>query len=126
MHPLLKRILLHGGLTAALLAVIGFMFAELAGMWLSTAADRPAPPGAAPPEALRLRVPLMMAFWGFVFVAGCEAVLSRFRRPPAPAPERQPDEAEKLLNELLAQAEAKMALEAESQKAGGSDQLSVT
>lgn len=116
MHPVLKRILLHGGLTAGVLALVGVMFAELAGIWLT---------GNATPTtseqvgaSLRYRVPLMMAFWGFVFVLVCELVVWKVRgskpvKPAAPPP----DDTEKLLNELLAQAEAKMALDAESQKA---------
>jgi hypothetical protein len=122
MNPLLKRILLHGGMTAALLAGLGLLFAELAGMWMSGSTSRSGSveQSQATSEALRYRVPLMMAFWGFVFVVGCELVLSRFRKP-IPKPQKQPDDAEKLLNELLAQAEAKMAQEA-GQKAGGAEQ----
>lgn len=119
MHPVLKRILLHGGATAIVLAAVGFLFAEMAGM-MAGGASKPASAELNPPvsDSLRYRVPLMMAFWGFVFVAVSELVLSRFRRPPpTKAAEMPPDEAETLLNELLAQAEAKMALEAESQRA---------
>jgi hypothetical protein len=117
MHPVLKRILLHGGGTAIALAAVGFLFAEMAGM-LAGGASKPASAELNPPvsDSLRYRVPLMMAFWGFVFVAVSELVLSRFRRPAPPKAEMPPDEAETLLNELLAQAEAKMALEAESQR----------
>ena len=117
MHPMLKRILLHGGGTAIVLAAVGLLFAEVAGMWAATA-TKPTPGDTSPPvnESLRYRVPLMMAFWGFVFVAVSEVVLGRFRKPVPPKPAENPqDDAEKLLNELLAQAEAKMALEAESQ-----------
>jgi len=125
MNPVLRRILLHGGLTAGLLAVVGLLFAEMAGMWVGTGATTtPASaelnPAVGP--AIRYRVPLMMAFWGFVFVAAGELVLSRFRRPAPPKPAEPPDETEKLLNELLAQAESKMALEAEQQKTEGGGQ----
>ena len=84
MHPVLKRILLHGGGTAIVLAAVGFMFAEMAGMWAG-GASKPASAELNPPvsDSLRYRVPLMMAFWGFLFVAVSELVLSRFRRPAA-------------------------------------------
>jgi hypothetical protein len=119
MPPVLKRILLHGGATAVILAGVGFLFAEMAGMWTARGAERPgSADGSVPVSAtLRYRVPLMMAFWGFAFVAVSEFVLHRLRRhAPAKPPEPPPDDAERLLNELLAQAEAKMAAEAESQK----------
>ena len=56
----------------------------------------------------------MMALWGFVFVLVGELVMWRVRskRAATKAAEPPPDDAEKLLNELLAQAEAKMAAEA--------------
>jgi hypothetical protein len=123
MHPVLKRILVHGLLTAGLLAVMGVVFAEVATNWAGSAADgRSAEPiEPAVPDDVRLNVPLMMAFWGFVFVAMSELVLWRLRgnRTAAPPVEKQPDETEKLLNELLARAEAVRVAEgqgAESQK----------
>ncbi|MBP3960282.1 hypothetical protein J8F10_34070 [Gemmata sp. G18] len=126
MHPVLKRILLHGGLTAAVLALIGVLFAELAGLWLTGSATRSSTDADEQVgSSLRSRVPLTMALWGFGFVAVCELVAWRVRgtRPPATKSTEAPsDDAEKLLNELLAQAEAKMALEAESQKAGDREQ----
>lgn len=119
MNPVLKRILVHGGATAAILAVVGFVFTQLAGVWLSGSGR--AGTGEANPsvgESLRYRVPLMMAFWGFLFVAVTELVLSRLRGPVKPASAAPPDDAEKLLNELLAQAEAKMAAEAAAKAEG--------
>jgi hypothetical protein len=121
MNPVVKRILVHGGATAFILAVVGFVFTELAGIWLnSPGRTGPAEANPSVSESLRYRVPLMMAFWGFVFVAVTELVLSRLRGPvpvkAATAP--PPDDAEKLLNELLAQAEAKMAAEAASKAEG--------
>jgi hypothetical protein len=128
MHPVLKRILVNGGLTAAILAVIGFVFAELAAMWLASGEGvRPGSAGVVEPVegTLRTRVPLTLAFWGFVFVAVGELILHRVRRnrPAAQPTEPQQDDAEKLLNELLAQAEAKAAAEAAArgQETGGSD-----
>ena len=118
MHPVLRRILLHGGLTAFLLAVVGAMLAELASVWLIGNAPRGANPNAGNDAQigaeLRTRVPLMLAGWGFLFVLIGELVIWRVRghRPPPKPPENPQDDAEKLLNELLAQAEAKMAAEA--------------
>lgn len=118
MHPVLRRILLHGGLTAALLAGLGALFAELASVWLigngprgtAGATDPTDPVGA----ALRTRVPLTLALWGFLFVLVGELVIwgVRGHRPAVKPTEAPQDEAEKLLNELLAQAKAKMAAEA--------------
>jgi hypothetical protein len=127
MHPVLKRILVHGGLTAAVLALVGVLFAELAGIWTAGGAGRPGSVdlNPQPPEALRYRIPLTMALAGFLFVAVGELIKWRVRgnAPPASAamksPAPQPDDAEKLLNELLAQSEAKMAQEAANQKVEG-------
>ena len=119
MSPLLKRILLHGAITAALLAGIGVGFTQMAGTWMVSSGGRTGAPQPAVTDNLRLRIPLTMAFWGFVFVVGCELVLHRIRagRLAVKPVEKQPDETEKLLNELLAQAESKMAAEAEREKA---------
>jgi hypothetical protein len=116
MNPVVKRILIQGGLTAALLALVGVMLAELASIWvIGNAGGKPNSPDLNPnvTERLRYRVPLTLAGLGFLFVAVGELVLQRFRKtpPPAKSGEPPPDEAETLLNELLAQAEAKMAAE---------------
>jgi len=98
------------------------MFAELASMWL--AGESSARPGPGPAvetrsgdpdlaSKLRVRIPLLMAVWGFAFVAVGELVLHliRSRKPtPPPTPPRQPDDAEKLLEQLLAEVEAKAKL----------------
>ena len=67
MHPVLRRILLHGGLTAIVLALIGAMFAELANIWLVGNAPRGAAVNANEQvgSALRARVPLILwsALW---------------------------------------------------------------
>jgi hypothetical protein len=123
MHPVLKRILINGGLTAAVLGGVGLLFAQLAAGWASSnVKPSPGEEAASVPESIRVNVPLMMAFWGFVFVAAAELVLWRLRghKPPAPPAEKQPDETEKLLNELLERAEAARAAEA----AGGRSQES--
>lgn len=132
MSPLLKRILLHGGITAIVLAGVGLLFSRMAGMWMAGPGGTGPQPVAE--EELRYSVPLTMAFWGFVFVVVCEVIISRVRPTPsaeAKTAEKQPDDAEKLLNELLAQAESRMAEEQKSEgtndkgqeeakKAGGS------
>ncbi|MCI0702850.1 MAG: hypothetical protein L0241_17350 [Planctomycetia bacterium] len=116
MNPLAKRIVIHGLLTAAVLGVVGLMLAELGGLWMAShSGNRPgsAELNAPVEETLRYKIPLTMAIWGFAFVAVGELILHRIRsrRPPTKPPEPQPDDAERLLNELLAQAEAKAALE---------------
>ena len=127
MHPIVKRILVHGGFTAGVLVLVGLLFAELAGIWTAGNAVRPGAADLNPPltTSLRYRVPLTMAGAGFLFVAVCELIAWRIRgnkKPDAKPAERQPDDAERLLNELLAQAESKMAAEAESQKAENREQ----
>ena len=122
MHPIVKRILLHGGFTAGVLALVGLLFAELVGMWSATQAVKSNSADLNPPlsDALRYRIPLTLAGAGFLFVAVGELIRWRVRGDKKPAiepTEPQPDDAERLLNELLAQAESKMAQEAEGQKA---------
>jgi hypothetical protein len=132
MHPVLKRILVQGALTAGVLALLGVMFVELASLWaLAHAGPRTSaalnPP--LPPE-LRYRVPLTLAAGGLLFVAAGELIGHALRRnapPPAvvtrPA-ETHPDDVEKLLNDLLAQAEAKMAREQSSPELAAGDRQS--
>ena len=121
MQPVVKRILIQGGLTAVVLALIGLALAEVATLWTAGHAGKPnsADLNPPPPADLRYRIPLTLAAGGFVFVAVGEWITARLRARKAaanPAPP-QPDEAEKLLNELLAQAEAKNSPE---QGSGGS------
>lgn len=116
MSPVLKRILGNGLAAAAVLGLVGVGLGELAATALiaeTPARVLPVETAAAEPEpdpvgdALRSRVPIMMALWGFLFVAGGELILARRRRlapSPEPAP---PDPAEALLAELLREAEAK-------------------
>jgi hypothetical protein len=128
MHPVLKRTLVQGGLTAALLALVGVAFTELTGVW-NLGGTRPGAEDLNPklPDALRYRIPLTMAAAGFLFVALGELALWRMcgnKPPPTPtkAAEQPADDAEKLLNELLAQAEAKMAAEAAAKATGDGQQ----
>lgn len=123
MNPLLKRILVNGTLTAAMLAVVGLGYAELAGLFLAAktpmraTVEAPAVDDADPAAAsLHSRVPLMMAAWGFLFVAVGEVVLDRFRRkkPPASLAEPRPDPATVLLEEIMAKVESERATVAAS------------
>lgn len=124
MNELLRRIAVHGGLTAVILAVIGFVLGEMAATAQLTPVGTRLPPAEAAAlnakaeesaAELRRNVPLAMALMGFVFVAAVEGARHLVRGKPAPpaAPTpRVPDEAEKLLEELLSQAEAKSAARA--------------
>jgi hypothetical protein len=124
MRPVLRRVAVHGALTAFVLGVVGLMLAELATIWLAgsagtrtaTGAPVAADAGGNMAAQVRSRVPLLMAVWGFGFVAVGEVVLHhrRSRRPAAP-----PDPAEKLLEEILAQVEAKAAPEPERREGDG-------
>jgi hypothetical protein len=118
MRPVLRRIAIHGGLTALLLGLVGFVFAELASIWLASSPGTRAATGepvvvgeddGGVAAALRARVPLLMAVWGFVFITLGELALYLWRgespRPAAAAPTPEAD-AEQLLEELLTKAEA--------------------
>jgi hypothetical protein len=105
-----KRILRHGLLAALLGAVLGFLFAQVAGVWFDAkAGERPAPAGGAEvTEALEWRVPFTMAGWAFGLTTLFELFGSLWRTPSNRAVVEttpQPD-AETLLLELLDQAEA--------------------
>jgi hypothetical protein len=124
MREVLRRIAIHGALTAIILGIVGFMFAELASIWLSGSPGTRAKTGD-PIEStdregtvsteLRDRVPIMMAVWGFAFVAACELFLHwlRARRKKTPVAPPPPDEAEKLLEEILSQVESRVAAKPE-------------
>ncbi|MCS6864868.1 MAG: hypothetical protein RMJ56_05750 [Gemmataceae bacterium] len=114
MHRLLKRIALHGTITALILALLGLVFAEMAQWWMTVATDRPGSADLHFPMAdeLRSTMPLRLAVAGFAFIVLAELSLYALGRykPVKPALSSPPaDDAEKLLNELLAQAEARMA-----------------
>jgi hypothetical protein len=127
MHPVLKRILVNGGLSAGILVLVGLLFAQLANSWVANNTGRPGSAGLNTqlPTSLYYRIPLTLAVGGFLFVAVGELVTHRLRRnKPAAAAAKpaasQPDDVEKLLNELLAQAEARMAAE-KAAEAGGKE-----
>lgn len=106
-----KTILVHGGMVAAVLAVIGYVLAQAAGMWIgSQSAPRTFDAGAAPATvtggselatALEWRLPITMAVFGFALVAFGEGVKALWKRPPV-APPSNPHEIEmqRMLREL--------------------------
>jgi hypothetical protein len=111
------RVLVHGLMAAAALAVVGGMYARLAGMWLSA---RPTPravpvaggdprPADGLPDEVAWRLPAAMAGCGFLLVVLGEGLLSLWR-PAAPTPKPTPAtpeaDAEALLQQLLREAEA--------------------
>ena len=113
MRDTLLRILKNGVPTAVILAGLGWLMAEAAGMWVAgQAVTRSDPVGGGEDVAdmFRSRLPLSMAAWGFGIVAAFEVTLGLWRggKKPADPPAAVPpeDEVEKLLNDLLRQAEA--------------------
>lgn len=118
---LLTRILKNGLAAAAVLAVMGLVFTEFARTWLAVGAPARdgADPNAAVTDLIRFRVPLLMAAWGFGFVAASEALLFVLRGgpPSAKTAPRQPkaETAEVLLDELLRQTD-EMRRKAEAHK----------
>ncbi len=113
MHPLLHRIAFHGTITAIVLALVGLILAEMAEFWTASMAVRPGSADLNFPVAQELRatMPMRLAAFGFAFIVVAEFSLYAFSRhkPVAVHTSPSPDDAEKLLNELLAQAEARMA-----------------
>jgi hypothetical protein len=122
MNELLRRIAIHGGLTAILVGIVGVVLGDMAASSVltptgaRTPAARSAEEAAAlerSAESLRKTVPLAMAIWGFGFVAlyeGARHLMRGKKAPTEPPATQQPDETEKLLEELLSQAEAKSAM----------------
>lgn len=120
------RILKQGLPVAVVLGLLGWAFAEAAGMVLAGQAlvrpagvDADGVPAAASNDVagmLRGRLPFTMAAWGFAIVAGMEVLLSLWRgqKPPVENPAKQTQaETDRLLNELLAKAEAEQARQPE-------------
>jgi hypothetical protein len=132
MHPVLARILKKGLVAAIVLGLVGVLIAEAAGAFFAaqsadaqfrvtvvSAAD-PAAEGEDLVPVLRRRLPLVLAAWGFGTVVALELVLALCggRRPTAST--RHPglaapsdEEVEKLLNQLLQQADAAQAARAQ-------------
>jgi hypothetical protein len=114
MHPILIRILKQGIPVALILAAIGFLMSEAAGMFIAvqSGGDSSVNVGEHLTRTLQRRLPFTLAAWGFGLVVVFELVLGLLRgRKPTPAPNSAPavpteDETEKLLNQLLQQADA--------------------
>ncbi|MBA4186521.1 MAG: hypothetical protein C0467_00740 [Planctomycetaceae bacterium] len=116
MHPVLQRIAINGILTALFLGVIGVMISNIAVTFVPQSADisSGSDGGVNPDQELisqiKTRTPIMLAIWGFGFVAVGEVVLHLWRgRKPAKPAEPTPEErtkTEMMLQELLAKAEA--------------------
>ena len=121
MHELLRRMAIHGGCTAIILAVIGLVLAEMAAASVLTpvgtrlsAKEAAETNYAAEAMAAQMRrnIPIAMAAMGFVFVAAFEGLrhLVKGKQPKAPPAPPVPDETELLLEKLLSEAEAKSAI----------------
>lgn len=122
MTGVLRRIMIHGTVTAAMLAAVGLLMTSFLLTWqLPPASERVVEGGigqsepdmdAAWVDVVRWRLPAFMALWGFVFVAVGEGILGLLRsRRTAPVALPPADESstdpERLLEELLRQAEAR-------------------
>ena len=90
-----QRILIHSLLAALPLAVVGYILAQLAGLWTSShssprvgptidAALATASDGDVITAALEWRLPLAMALGGIIFVAVGECLLALWRPTQAP------------------------------------------
>jgi hypothetical protein len=121
MQKLLRQIAIRGGLSALFLLAIGFLLTEVAARSFfapdpTRAANDPAVAATRGIDAMwgkmRTTIPISMAIWGFVIVSVLELLrhfLTRGEKPAAALPPPPPDETEKLLEELLTQAESKVA-----------------
>ena len=119
MRATFLRILKTGLPTAGLLAGLGYLYAVIAGIYLDAnvpprPTGRPGTDGEQVTRALEIRLPVLMAGGGFALIAAGELLLSLWR-PPAAGPAAPPNaipasgldpEVEKLLNQLLEQADA--------------------
>ena len=95
MHKVLRRIAIHGGLTALFLAILGVAMAEIAAMFFlaprGPAGDKTAGVDATAAE-MRKAIPLTMAMWGFGIIAVLELARHFWnsRRQPVSAPPLPP------------------------------------
>jgi hypothetical protein len=112
MNHLARRIARNGLIAAVVLAIIGLGFAEVASLWMSSQSGRGAIGEATTAQALRYRLPLGMAGWGFVFVVITEVGLHLWRgRRPKPELEDEPASAASqipaavLIEQILREAE---------------------
>jgi hypothetical protein len=99
-----KTILVHGGLAAGALAVVGYFFSQVAGMWVASQTDNgrgPADTGALV-DTLAWRLPFTMAAIGFALVALGEGLKSLWKSPPK---REEPTLAEAEMQRLLGEQE---------------------
>jgi hypothetical protein len=102
-----RRILKSAVPSALILAACGYLIAEVAGSWFeANNTTRTHEPGAIP-AALRQRLPLTMAAWGFALVGLYELIRGLWIRQPTPAPPPAVSSAEDQLQQLLREAEAR-------------------
>lgn len=96
-----KTILIHGGLSAGTLAVIGYFFSQLAGMWVaSQSTGRGEIDTRELVSTLVWRLPFAMAAIGFVLVAIGESLHALWKSPPRkPDPVLTEAEMQRLLGE---------------------------
>lgn len=115
MPTTLLRILKSGVPVALALAGLGYLYATIAGILVGSTA------GAEVDPDMRVRVPVVMAAWGFGLVAAGELLFGFGRRTAAATPPAAPVEpgsggldpdVERLLNDLLAQADLARAKDA--------------
>ncbi|MCE9564405.1 MAG: hypothetical protein K8U57_20400 [Planctomycetes bacterium] len=117
MPLVLQRIAIYGTFAALFLALLGVVLGQMASIMIPRSPEIPgaAEAGIPNPDAeilatIQTRTPIMMAVWGFVLVTIGELLLHVWRsRKPAPPPGPTPQEridTEKVLQELMAKAEA--------------------
>ncbi len=115
MPTTLLRTLKSGVPVALALAGLGYLYATIVGILAGSTAGVEADPD------MQVRIPVTMAAWGFGLVAAGELVFGFGRRTVAAAPVVVPAEpgpggldpdVERLLNDLLAQADAARATDA--------------
>lgn len=116
-----RRILKNGLIVAGALAVIGMLFGQLAEIWLSSQStprlgpmldDEVVAKATADAPGMSWRVPLAMAFWGFVLVVAFEMMAGFWRKPVVTSTTNRPlstDAAELAVQQFLREAEAKAA-----------------
>jgi len=104
MRTFAVRLLTNAVPTMLLLAVCGYLAAHWTGSFASNERD----PGEQLTETLAWRLPFTLAAWGGSFIVLYEIARAIWGKKPAAEaePERRDDEAEALLNQLLAEADA--------------------
>jgi hypothetical protein len=106
MNGLGIRILKSAVPSALMLALVGYLFAEMAGVWYDSHMTTPEHKSTATVDHLRSRLPLTMAAWGFGLVTLYELVRSLWRPRPEPKPAVAEPSVEEQLQKLLREAKA--------------------